>query len=90
MALTLLLFISAAALQFATNVNPILVQQLPTYIISHDCDATITCSKEKVVATRQNIATAIRNTLQQFIVPRYQCGDGQWYRVAYLDMSDPS
>ena len=91
MALTLLLFISAAALQFATNVSPVPVQQLPMYIISQDDgDATSTCPKEKAVATRQKIATAIRDILQQFIVPRRQCGDGQWYRVAYLNMSDPS
>ena len=91
MALTLLLFISAAALQFATNVSPVPVQQLPMYIISQDDgDATSTCPKEKAVVTRQKIATAIRDILQQFIVPRHQCGDGQWYRVAYLNMSDPS
>lgn len=41
-------------------------------------------------ATRQNISQSVRNILlssQNIIHP---CGTGQWTRVAYLNMSDPS
>ena len=44
-------------------------------------------------AARQNLHSTTLNAIQQFInnntvIPR--CGSGQWHRVAYLNMSDPT
>ena len=44
---------------------------------------------EESKATLEEITNEISNILQPYSVPN-QCGDGLWYRVAYLNMSDPS
>ena len=44
---------------------------------------------EESKAIQEGIKNEIRNILQPYSVPN-QCGDGLWYRVAYLNMSDRS
>ena len=44
--------------------------------------------QEESKATLEEITNEVRNILS-YSVPN-QCGDGLWYRVAYLNMSDPS
>ena len=44
---------------------------------------------EESKAIQEEINNEIKNILQPYSVPN-QCGDGLWYRVAYLNMSDPS
>ena len=46
-------------------------------------------SQDKLDIAIQSINKRVLDTVQQIhLVPR--CGDGLWYRVAYLNMSDPS
>ena len=50
-------------------------------------------SQEDRDAARQNLHSAASNAVQQFINDNTviaRCGPGQWYRVAYLNMSDPT
>ena len=48
------------------------------------------CPPQKEIrAALEEITNEIRNNLQLYSVPN-QCGDGLWFRVAYLNMSDPS
>ena len=42
--------------------------------------------QEEKRAALKEITNKVRNILQ----PYSECGDGLWYRVAYLNMSDPS
>ena len=54
-------------------------------VMIHGDGTAGTCpSQEKRATIVQNIKASIQVTLQN------TCGDGEWYRVAYLNMSDPS
>ena len=79
-----LLFISTVS---ALTVNSEQVR-LPTFVIPHNGEAMIptSCSDN----AWKGITDAVSNILQDVIVPRIGCGEGDWYRVAYLNMSDPS
>ena len=52
----------------------------------------ICASQEDRDAARQNLHSAALSAIQQIVsnivIPH--CGPGQWYRVAYLNMSDPT
>ena len=37
---------------------------------------------------KSNLQRDVTNTLRRLLIPK--CGNGLWYRVAYLNMSDPS
>ena len=47
-------------------------------------------SQEKSDAAIQNITASIQNILDSYLEITSNCGPGQWYRVASLNMSDPS
>ena len=50
------------------------------------------CSYQEDLDTAvKNISDSVFDILQQIFSSQIlQCGDGLWYRVAYLNMSDPS
>ena len=50
-----------------------------------------TCPSQEIRdATLQNITVSVRAIIQENYSRNSNCGDGLWYRVAYLNMSDPS
>jgi hypothetical protein len=54
---------------------------------------TVICpSQEDRDAARQNLHSAASSVMQQIVnnTVSARCGPGQWYRVAYLNMSDPT
>ena len=82
--------ILSAVLQLAViaqnhNIEP---TTIPVRVIAssniHGCP-----SHEEIQATKVEISNDIRDAVQT-IHNEPNCGDGLWYRVAYLNMSDPS
>jgi hypothetical protein len=49
-------------------------------------------SQEDRNAARQNLHSAASSVIQQIVDDNVsaRCGPGQWYRVAYLNMNDPT
>ena len=81
-ALSISLFLMMLQPVLSANLGPITINRVGT------CP-----SQEKRDAIIQNITASIRNMISQ-ITPDDEtssnCGPGQWYRVAHLNMSDPS
>ena len=64
---------------------------LPPTIIQGDRSMARSCPLEQTRASvRQNISRNIRNILSVDQEDSFTCGPGEWYRVAYLNMSDPT
>ena len=86
-----LLFILTALQSDTPAVNSVQVR-IPTFVIPRNGDATVpnSCSIPAGAVAWQGVTNTISNILQEFIVPHIGCGEGEWHRVAYLNMSDPS
>jgi hypothetical protein len=80
--------IIAAALQVAIAQQNLRTIRIPTTVIeSHGC--TSCPSKEELDTALKNVRnSASAVVLQIFNIPL--CGDGLWYRIAHLNMSDSS
>lgn len=59
---------------------------IPTVEIEGDVGTCI--SSEQRANALQTVNSNIRSILSEYIIP--ECGEGLWYRVAYLNMSDSS
>ena len=67
--------------------NSMLLQVIP------GTEPGICASQEDRDVARQNLQSATSSAIQQFennVALSARCGPGQWYRVAYLNMSDPT
>ena len=88
-----LYFISAALLSVALMVNSVQMQ-FPTFVIPHNGDSRSviprSCSASADAQAWQGISNIVSSILQEFVVPRMECGEGEWHRVAYLNMNEPS
>ena len=80
----LIVFLARAATVFAQNS---VVPQVITGAESGTCP-----SQEDRDAARQNLRSAVLSVLQRNNTngSTFRCGPGQWNRVAYLNMSDPT
>ena len=79
-------FIVCSSLLLMTVIQP--VTMVSVTILGEGTDG-VCPSQESRDAVIQN-TTAIIRTMVQGLTTSQNCGAGLWYRVAYLDMSDPS
>ena len=79
------LLMTAELVQFAYG-----QQSIPPFvIINESVGQSGSCpAKEQLEMSRQLITSEIVDILKSSVIP--ECGDGRWYRVAHLNMSDPT
>ena len=83
--LSFALLMTAELLQFAYGQQGI----PPIVTIDESVGQSGSCpAKEQLEMSRQLITSEIINILKSSVIP--ECGDGRWYRVAHINMSDPT
>ena len=84
--------VAAVALQLAVAQNRDAQHSVDITVIASDSASSLndSCpSQDRFNITIQSINERVFDIVQQIhLVP--DCGDGLWYRVAYINMSDPS
>ena len=85
--------LSPLSLLLGLMVLPVTTQAVLNHMEIHESAGTCP-NKEMRDAVVQNITSTIKASLRQKLnvsyVVNHNCGPGLWYRVAYLNMSDPS
>ena len=77
---------------FLARATTVFAQNSITPQVITGAESGICPSLEDRDTVRQDLQSVVLSVLQQSNtnVSTFRCGPGQWYRVAYLNMSDPT